>query len=335
MDYREALMKMPESHLKVIYEQLFDESADGQHQIQLVESIRKEVLSQQYIEHMLVHMPDDEYKFYMKAVEAEHTYIPMMKDRMPFAVQFLMMFESSRGLMIPHDLLDEVKRLNHIKLEKARKQLGEEQTFITGVMFLYGYVHLQLVRELYEQYFGKVLPDEKIEEWKMAIGLAQVDDMIMLPVVYEGYDGTAEQPYHPNRYYHPASLKELELYTGHAYHRHGEEMQEFLAFIDTHTQDVTAEEKESLFDTVTFLVIASGDANITMQELINLFAHRLSEQEFTMFESLFVKVMQHTRLWVYGGMTETEMNNMKQAQEAREAEEKEKKVIDLDVFRQE
>lgn len=335
MDYREALMKMPENHLKVIYEQLFDDSADEQHQIQLVESIRKEVLSKAYIEQILIHMPEDEYNFYMKAIEAEHTYIPMMKERMPFAVQFLLMFESPRGLLIPHDLIKEVKALNPARLKEARKQLDKEQTFIAGVMFLYGYVHVQLVKELYQQYFNETLSDEMIESWKQAIGLHQVDDMIMLPVVYEGYDGSSVQQYNPHRYYRPASLEELKLYTGREHHRHGQEMQELLAFIDTHTEDETAEEKEVLFDTVTFLIIASGDANITMQELINLFAHRLSEQEFKMFESLFIKVLEHTRLWVYGGMTETEMNQTRKEQQERQTEEKEKKVIDLDVFRHE
>ena len=111
-------------------------------------------------------------------------------------------------------------------------------------------------------------------------------------------------------------------------------MQDLLTFIETHTQELPKEERDELMDAAVFLIIASNDANVTMEELINMFAKNLSTQEFDMFESLFVKTLDTTRLWIYGGMTVEEVREATEEREKVEEEEKEKKVINFDVFRQ-
>ncbi len=335
MDYREALMNLSDQDLKLIYSYLFEKEDVGDiHRIELIESIRQEVLETDYISQMLVMMPEDEYGIYMKAVKAGHEFVPMPADRMPFALQLLLMFESKKGLMIPSDLTEEINKLNIKEIEADRTHVDNEKTFLTGVLFLYGYVHEQHVARLYNDYFGEPLPIEKFDEWIAILGLKRVNDVVMMPAIYEGYEGEETPPYSPNYYYHPASLEELGLYAGPDHHRHTQEMQDLLTFIETHTQELPKEERDELMDAAVFLIIASNDANVTMEELINMFAKNLSTQEFDMFESLFVKTLDTTRLWIYGGMTVEEVREATEEREKVEEEEKEKKVINFDVFRQ-
>ncbi|TDM11949.1 hypothetical protein [Macrococcus lamae] len=335
MDYREALMNLSDQDLKFIYSHLFEkENVNDIHRIELIESIRQEVLTEDYMSHMLTVMPDDEYEVYMRAVNAGHEFIPLPGERMPFTLQFLMMFESKKGLTVPSDLIDEIKTLDFKAIAERRTQVDNEKTFVTGIIFLYGYVHEQHIAQLYETYFGEQLPVEKLDEWIDILGLKRLNDVIMMPAIYEGYDGKETPPYSPNYYYHPATLEELGQFSGPLHHQHTAEMKDLLAFIMTHTTELPEEDRAELMDSAVFLIVASNDANATMEELINMFAKDLTDQEFEMFESLYIKALETTRLWIYGGMTVEEVRESAVEREKIEEEEKEKKVINFDVFRQ-
>ncbi len=332
VDYREALLNLNDSDLKYIYEQLFQESAAELHQIELIESIRKEVFTSEYLNRILLLMPSDEYALLMHAVEEKHEFVPVPAERVFFALQSLLMFETKQGMVLPFDLRDEIKQLNKRDLDEKRQQLEQDLDFITGVLFLYGYVHRQHVEQLYRQYFDEELTEERLNHMLELLGIEQVEDMMILPVIREGFVGQKLPDYHAEHYYTPETFEELKLYAGSHHHQHEESLNHFLDFIQTHASQESKESAE-LIDTIRFLMIASNDANLTMEELINLFAKDLSEPEFKMFEQLFITALEETRLWVYGGKKLSEIRQEIEEQEQAEEEEKEKKVINLDVFR--
>ncbi|KAA1039327.1 hypothetical protein ERX35_007075 [Macrococcus equipercicus] len=331
MDYREALMNLSDQDLRFIYSHLIDEDTTDVHRIELIESIRQLVLSEDYMTQMLTMMPEDEYQLYMNAVNQGHDFVPLPAERMLFTLQFLMMFESRKGLMIPHDLVDAVKALDKSAIAARRTQVDQEKAFITGIIFLYGYVHEQHIAKLYRTYFEEPLPVDKLDEWMTILGLKRVNDIVMMPAIYDSYDGQETPAYSPNYYYEPATLEELAQFSRPDHHRHTPAMQNLLDFIALHTEE---DNREEVMDTAVFLIVASNDANVTMEELIDLFAGSLSDEAFETFESLYMKTLETTRLWIYGGMTVEEVKAAADEREKVEEEEKEKKVINFDVFRQ-
>ncbi|TDM00808.1 hypothetical protein [Macrococcus carouselicus] len=328
MDYREALLNLNEVDLRYIYEQLFHESAVELHSIELIESIRQEVFDHRYLERTLQAMPAGEYELLMQAIEAEHEFMPVPGERVLFALQSLLMFETKKGMIIPFDLAREIKELNIREIEAARTQLEQDLNFITGVLFLYGYAHREHIEKLYRLYFNEELSSEKLENMLMPLGIEPVGDMIMLPVIREGFTGQRLPAYDEKHYYVPATFDELKQYAGAEHHRNEQALNALLAFVEE-------QESEELADTVRFLIIASNDANLTMKELINLFAKNLSEPDFEIFEHLFIAALEETRLWIYGGKKLDEIRGEIEEQEQVEEEEREKKVINLDVFRKE
>ncbi|ULG71751.1 hypothetical protein [Macrococcus brunensis] len=332
MDYREALHNLNDIDLKYIYEQLFQESAAELHQIELIESIRKEAFSSDYLKQILQLMPSDEYSLLMRSIEEEHEFVPVPSERVFFALQSLLMFETKQGMILPSDLRREIQQLDKREINVKRQQLEQDLDFMTGALFLYGYVHSQHVEQLHKQYFNEELSEERLSHTLQLLGIEPVNDMIILPVIRDGFVDQKLPEYRAEHYYTPESFEELKRYAGSHHHQHEEALNNLLGFIQTHASE-DGEELAELIDTVRFLIIASNDANLTMEELINLFAKDLSEPQFEMFEQLFVIALEETRLWIYGGKKLSEVRLEIESQEQAEEEEKEKKVINLDVFR--
>ncbi|GGB11985.1 hypothetical protein ERX37_09825 [Macrococcus hajekii] len=329
MDYREALLNLNEVDLKYIYEQLLHESAADLHSIEMIESIRHKVLTKEYLERTLQVMPSDEYDLFMQAVQAGHEFIPVPESRVFFSLQSLLMFETKQGMIIPFDLADEIKTLNKNNIEAERQQLEQDLLFMTGALFLYGYVHRQHLDKMYRHYFNEALSEKRLVHIITLLGIEPLEDLIVLPVIHEGFTGQTLPDYDVSHYYMPESFEELKQYAGADHHCNEEALNALLDFVGEHSEDNTDE----LLDTVRFLVIASNDANLTMEEMIKLFAKNLSTPEFEMFERLFIKALEETRLWIYGGKKLGEMKEEIQHQEQIEENEKEKKVINLEVFR--
>ncbi|ULG74011.1 hypothetical protein [Macrococcus brunensis] len=332
MDYREALHNLNDIDLKYIYEQLFQEEAAELHQIELIESIRKEVFSLTYLNRILQLMPSDEYSLLMHSIEEEHEFVPVPSERVFFALQSLLMFETKQGMILPFDLRRMIKQLDKQDIEVKRQQLEQDLEFITGVLFLYGYVHRQHVEQLYKRYFNQELSEERLNYLLQLLGIQPVEDMIILPVIRDGFVAQELPAYDAEHYYVPENFAELKLYAGSHHHQHEEALNHLIDFIQIHASEEEEEIRE-LIDTARFLIIASNNANLTMEELINLFAKDLPEPQFEKFEQLFITALNETRLWIYGGKKLSEVSQEIEAQKQAEEEEKEKKVINLDVFR--
>lgn len=333
MDYREALMKLSDEDLKYIHQQVFHEqNVEDLHRIELIESIRKEVLSEAYIRQMLTVMPEEEYAVYMKAVKNKHEFIPIPAERMLFSLQFLMLFESKKGLELPSDLIEEINHISIAPLEENRAVVVQGQNFISGSMLLYGIVHKQHLANIYQQYFNEPLSQEMLDLWIEAMQLEQLEDLIMMPGLIERLPSDEIPAYHPENYYVPASFEELSTYAA-SHHHDSEGLHQLLNFMDHHLpEDMNAQDLKEM---TTFLIASTLDANATMETLIDIFAKNLSEDEFEQFEALYIKALETTRMWAYGGKTVKEAAEEQAHRVRQEEREKEKKVIDIDVFRHE
>lgn len=313
MDYREILLKMNEDTLKVIYESLFNiEAAEDITSVELIESIRKEVFTHEYIEAFLLSLSDDEFNIYMNAVKNNTPFIPMLAKRMKYPIQRLMLFEGTNGLMLPEDLLEEVKTLDLNKIDNERQLIIRDNDFIFGANYLYGYVHEAHLKMLYKKYFGETLTDELMNDWKRDLGLVTIGNVVVLPDLYdESLEVLSELTYNEHDYYVPKTFDALTNALQEMNDVTNPDVQALLTFIKERLHDLPEEQYDELEQFVFTNILLTITPNATMEAFINSFAHHFSKEDFEQFEKLFLSTLENRRLMMHKGFTLNEKKHSK------------------------
>ncbi|ULG74322.1 hypothetical protein [Macrococcus brunensis] len=312
-------------HSAMYYQLDFDEETSRQTLIEML-SERFHKKGNLYYE-LLIQEEILDIQLLADALSVNHNIIHLSPKDFEQMVTALIIFDIDKKLVIPEDTKQALMKLPLDEIEQKKDKYEQDFTFISSNLMLYGFVTREHLEEHYRKTYQDAFETDSINLF-LSIYDLQIHDGYIVDGLLDSWieDKEAFQELQQFPYYEFKDSQEVYDFVGPDHHLQTPQMKNLAKFLKKEAQ-LSPDEWDHLIEGIQVYTMGAPDFESADHEIGLLIKGQLSREDREQFDTLYKDLFQHTRQWVLGGHTPSEIEQMELDREAVKRSIKMNKVV--------